>query len=81
MLEEGLFIYKGLDDKEGIARYLMSKGYFHGWMGEPSKGSPLLEEALRLFQEINDKPRIATALQLLGFSLEWHEIERKIVHI
>jgi predicted ATPase len=81
MLEEGLFIYKGLDDKEGIAWYLMSKGYFHGWMGEPSKGSPLLEEAIRLFQEINDKPRIATALQLLGFSLEWHEIERKIVYM
>jgi predicted ATPase/class 3 adenylate cyclase len=81
MLEEGLFIYKGLDDKAGIARYLMFKGYFHGWMGEPSKGSALLEEALVMLRELNDKPGIATALGLLGFSLEWHETERKLAYM
>ena len=81
MLEEGLSIYKSLDDKHGVARYLMHKGYFHDWMGEPNKGSPLLEEALVLLRELNDKPGIATALGLLGFSLEWHETERKLAYM
>jgi tetratricopeptide (TPR) repeat protein len=51
-----------------MANCILQKGHFYFWKGEPHKGSPLLEEALLLFRELDDRPWTATALHLLGFN-------------
>ena len=67
-MDEAFSIYEELGDKPGMANCILQKGHFYFWKGEPYKGSPLLEKALIRFRELDDKPRIATALQLLGFT-------------
>jgi predicted ATPase/class 3 adenylate cyclase/tetratricopeptide (TPR) repeat protein len=68
LMDEAFSIYQELGDESGMANCILQKGHFYFWKGEPYKGSPLLEEALLLFRQMDDKPWIATALHLLGFT-------------
>jgi predicted ATPase len=78
MMEEGISIYRELDDKDGLAHALQLKGSFRAWMGEPHAGSPFLEEAIALARETNNKPVIARALFSLGFALHTNVSAQKI---
>jgi predicted ATPase/class 3 adenylate cyclase len=68
LMDDAFSIYEDIGDKSGMANCILQKGHFYFWKGEPHKGTPLLEEALQLFRQMDDKPWIATALHLLGFT-------------
>jgi predicted ATPase/class 3 adenylate cyclase len=81
MVDEGLSIYEELDDKRGIARALLERGWMCAWMGEPHQGILFLEQALALARETGDKLGIANALLWLGFATHTHETPRKLAYL
>ena len=81
LLEEAFSIYEELGDRHGSALCILQNGHFYAWQGEPHRGGPLIEDALQMFREMGDKPRIATALQMLGFSLESHKTGPKLAYM
>jgi len=66
LLEEGLVIFRELDDKQGIARTLNNMGHVADEQGDYERARRLTEEALTIFRELGDKRGVAIALYGLG---------------
>jgi len=64
--EEGLGIYRSLDDRSGIATALNNLGVVAQDQGDYDKARQLLTEAQQYFASIDDRPRNASALNNLG---------------
>lgn len=66
LAEEGLSIYRGLDDKEGVAAVLINLGLIAHEEGDLAMARALYEECLFLNRELQNKRGIAASLTNLG---------------
>jgi predicted ATPase/DNA-binding NarL/FixJ family response regulator len=64
--EEGLAIFRSLDDRSGIATALNNLGVVAQDQGDYDRARELLTEAQQYFASIDDRPRNASALNNLG---------------
>jgi predicted ATPase/DNA-binding CsgD family transcriptional regulator len=64
--EEGLAIFRSLDDRSGIATALNNLGVVAQDQGDYGRARELLTEAQQYFASIDDRPRNASALNNLG---------------
>jgi signal transduction histidine kinase len=60
-LNDGLLLTRKINDKQQIAGYLVTLGYFYGNTGQPAKGIELLHESLPFFEEIKGDKSMAYA--------------------
>jgi predicted ATPase len=67
LLEQGLALYRELDDKQGIARALTNLGWLVLDQSDFTRANMLLQEGLTLYRELGDKRGIAGALTNLGW--------------
>lgn len=64
--QEGLELYRALDDKRGIAYALWTLGFALGDFGENAQADALIQESLTLRRQLGDKDEIAYSLHVLG---------------
>jgi non-specific serine/threonine protein kinase len=69
-LEQGLALYRQLNDRPGIAYALLVLGsQIAGAQDEWAVARPSLEECLALYRNLGDRPGIATAMAELGYTI------------
>ncbi len=66
LFEEGLALYKELDDKQGMAASLNNLGLVASSQGGTASARSLFEESLAIMRELGDKQSIAGSLGNLG---------------
>ena len=67
-LEESSKISREIGDKVADARSCLSLGFLFNWRGEFSLAAEDINEALTLFEELNDRFHVAEALMCLGWA-------------
>jgi len=71
-LEEGVALYRALDDQEGIAEALSGLGVVVGDRGELERGVALIEESVALYRALGREQRLAQALNNLAATVLEH---------
>ncbi len=64
--QEGLVLFRALDDQQGVATALQMQGQMAGWQSKFAAARSLAEEALELSREAGDKWGIASSLDTLA---------------
>ncbi len=78
--EEGLRLYREVDDKPGIALVLGSLGTLAYLQGQFEQAKPLLEERLQIWREFGSQHFVAWSLYALGYlALRQNNVQHAIV--
>jgi predicted ATPase/DNA-binding SARP family transcriptional activator len=71
-LEESLELYRGLDDRKGVALSLLSLADAKVQLGRQEEARPLIDESLSLFRELGDQRGVADALGVRASVADHH---------